>query len=553
MEMHLTSQVDEARGPAPHKWLTLAAACVALFMAILDNLVLNVAIPTINADLEPSTAQLQWIISAYTLVFASLQITAGGLGDRYGRKKFFLAGIAAFSLTSGATIFVESTEALIALRALMGIGGALIMPLSLSLIADAFPAEERGKALGLWSAISVSGLALGPIVGGFIVEHWTWHWIFLINVPIGAAAFALTLLMVRESRDPSGDTTVDIPGTVAVSAAVGLLTWGLIKAGEEGWTSSMVVGSLVASAAAFAIFIAIEQRVARPMVPLGLFRSRMFTGANVTALIVAFLISGLAFTGTMYFQNVHDYSPIESGMTMLPMVAVMMIMSPITGGLVGRVQIRTLILIGLLISGTGALFWLRASVDASYWTVLPAMMLVGLGNSFLFAPMTTGVMNSVPAAQVGVGSAVNGAVRETGFAFGVAVLGAIANQTYHDSFAKSGEVASLREQNGGALAPVVDLVGNSINYAGNWIRSIEQFQALPAPAKDVLDAVSSQAYVDGMHAAFIITGLLTVVAAFGTWVLIGPDLPAPQTAPAHEPERAHEASPSGLATGPVGE
>jgi hypothetical protein len=289
------------------------------------------------------------------------------------------------------------------------------------------------------------------------------------------------------------------------------------------------------------------------MVPLGLFRSRMFTGANVTALIVAFLISGLAFTGTMYFQNVHDYTPIESGMTMLPMVAVMMIMSPITGGLVGRVQIRTLILIGLLISGTGALFWLRASVDASYWTVLPAMMLVGLGNSFLFAPMTTGVMNSVPAAQVGVGSAVNGAVRETGFAFGVAVLGAIANQTYHDSFAKSGEVASLREQNGGALAPVVDLVGNSINYAGNWIRSIEQFQALPAPAKDVLDAVSSQAYVDGMHAAFIITGLLTVVAAFGTWVLIGPDLPAPQTAPAHEPERAHEASPSGLATGPVGE
>jgi EmrB/QacA subfamily drug resistance transporter len=552
MEMHLTSQVDETRGPAPHKWLTLAAACVALFMAILDNLVLNVAIPTINADLEPSTAQLQWIISAYTLVFASLQITAGGLGDRYGRKKFFLAGIAAFSLTSAATALVDSTEALIALRALMGIGGALIMPLSLSLIADAFPAEERGKALGLWSAISVSGLALGPIVGGFIVEHWTWHWIFLINVPIGAAAFALTLLTVRESRDPSGNTTIDIPGTVAVSAAVGLLTWGLIKAGEEGWTSSMVVGSLVASAVAFAIFITIEQRVARPMVPLGLFRSRMFTGANVTALIVSFLISGLAFTGTMYFQNVHDYTPIESGLTMLPMVAVMMIMSPITGSLIGRVQIRTLILIGLLITGSGALFWLRASVDASYWTVLPAMMLVGLGNSFLFAPMTTGVMNSVPAAQVGVGSAVNGAVRETGFAFGVAVLGAIANQTYHDSFAKSDEIATLREQNGGALAPVIDLVGNSINYAGNWIRSIEEFRQLPAPVTDVLDAVSRQAYVDGMHAAFIITGLLTVVAAFGTWLLIGPDQPA--TRPAEtEVEEAALAPRVGMAAGPVGE
>lgn len=552
MEMHGMSAVDDTRGPAPHKWLTLAAACVALFMAILDNLVLNVAIPTINADLEPSTAQLQWIISAYTLVFASLQITAGGLGDRYGRKKFFLAGVAFFSLTSAATALVDSTEALIALRALMGIGGALIMPLSLSLIADAFPAEERGKALGLWSAISVSGLALGPIVGGFIVENWTWHWIFLINVPIGAAAFVLTVLAVRESRDPSGNTTIDIPGTVSVSAAVGLLTWGLIKAGEEGWSSAMVVGSLVAAAIMFAVFIAIEQRVERPMVPLGLFRSRMFTGANITALIVAFLISGLAFTGTMYFQNVHDYSPIESGLTMLPMVAVMMIMSPITGGLIGRVQIRTLILIGLLITGSGALFWLRASVDASYWTVLPAMMLVGLGNSFLFAPMTTGVMNSVPAAQVGVGSAVNGAVRETGFAFGVAVLGAIANQAYNDSFSKSGEIASLRQQDGGALQPVVDLVGNSINYAGNWIRSIEEFQQLPAPVTDTLDAVSSQAYVDGMHAAFIITGLLTVVAAFGTWLLIGPDQPSTRPAEA-EVEEPRLSSQTGMAAGPVGE
>jgi EmrB/QacA subfamily drug resistance transporter len=545
--------MDRERGPAPHKWLTLIAACVALFMSILDNLVLNVAIPTINADLAPSTAQLQWIISAYTLVFASLQITGGGLGDRYGRKKFFLAGIAAFSLTSGAAIFVESTEALIAVRALMGIGGALIMPLSLSLIADAFPAEERGKALGLWSAISVSGLALGPIVGGFIVEHWTWHWIFLINVPIGAAAFALTWMSVRESRDTSGDTTVDIPGTVTVSLAIGLLTWGLIKAGEEGWTSSMVVGSMVASAVAFALFIAIEQRVRRPMVPLGLFRSRMFTGANITALIVAFLISGLAFTGTMYFQNVHDYTPIESGMTMLPMVAVMMIMSPITGSLIGRVQIRTLILIGLLITGSGALFWLRASVDADYWTVLPAMVLVGLGNSFLFAPMTTGVMNSVPAGQVGVGSAVNGAVRETGFAFGVAVLGAIANQTYHDSFTKSDEIGALREQGGGAFAPIADTVGDSISYAGNWVRSIEAFDKLPAPVLTTIDQVSSQAYVDGMHAAFIITGLLTVVAAFGTWLLIGPDQPAPHAAEA--PAEVRELAPQlgGVAPGPVGE
>ncbi len=552
MEMHLNTQVDEARGPAPYKGLTLLAACVALFMAILDNLVLNVAIPTINRDLAPSTSQLQWIISAYTLVFASLQITAGGLGDRYGRKRFFMIGIAFFSLTSGAATFIDSTESLIAIRALMGIGGALIMPLSLSLIADAFPPNERGKALGIWSAISVSGLALGPIVGGFIVENWAWHWIFLINVPIGAAAFVLTLLVVRESRDYSGDTSIDIPGTVAVSLAVGLLTWGLIKAGEVGWESSQVVGSLLASLVMFAIFIAIEQRVRRPMVPLGLFRSRMFTGANITALAVAFLISGLAFTSTMYFQNIHDYSPIKTGLTMLPMVAVMMVLSPFVGSLVGRVEIRNLIAIGLLISGSGALMWLRASTDATYLTVLPAMMLVGAGNSFLFAPMTTGVMNSVPESQVGVGSAVNGAVRETGFAFGVAVLGALANRTYRNSYTGNDQIESLREQGDGALAPVVHVVGDGINFAGNWVRSVDAFAAVPDQAISVIDRASSQAFIDGMHFAFTVTGVMTVIAALGTWLLIGPDTPTAHTVPTEETERESAPAPS-IAASPVGE
>jgi hypothetical protein len=237
---------------------------------------------------------------------------------------------------------------------------------------------------------------------------------------------------------------------------------------------------------------------------------------------------------------------------MLPMVAVMMVMSPITGSLVGRVQIRTLIMIGLLISGSGALLWLRSSVDATYLTVLPAMLMVGLGNAFLFAPMTTGVMNSVPAAQVGLGSAVNGAVRETGFAFGVAVLGAIANQTYHDSFRRSDDVQALREQGGGAMAPVTDTVGDSINFAGNWVRSIDAFEALPAPVLDTIDRVSSQAFVDGMHAAFIITGALTVVAALATWVLIGPDTPTHQPATVAEPERELVQEPR-LAPGPVGE
>lgn len=552
METHLASQVDDTRGPAPYKWLTLFAACIALFMAILDNLVLNVAIPTINTDLAPSTSQLQWIISAYTLVFASLQITAGGLGDRYGRKKFFLIGIAFFSVTSGAAVLIESTETLIALRALMGLGGAFIMPLSLSLIADAFPAEERGKALGIWSAISVSGLALGPIVGGFIVENWSWQWIFLINVPIGAIAFLLTLTRVRESRDISGDTRIDFPGTITVSLAIGALTWGLIRAGEDGWAATSVVISLVAALVMFALFVIIEQRVAKPMVPLGLFRSRMFTGANITALAVAFLISGMAFTGTMYFQNVHDYTPIEAGLTMLPMVAVMMIVSPLVGSLIGKIATRNLILIGLLITGSGALLYLRSSTNASYLDVLPALIAVGAGNAFLFAPMTTGVMNSVPSSQVGVGSAINGAVRETGFAFGVAVLGTLANRTYHDHFVDDPEIEGLRRANDGALAPVLHQVGDGINFAGNWVRTVDELAVLPEPVLTTIDRVSSQGFVEGMHYAFIITGVMTVIAAFGTWFLIGPDAPSAHAAAVPEPDDTVESS-TGLATGSVGE
>jgi hypothetical protein len=230
----------------------------------------------------------------------------------------------------------------------------------------------------------------------------------------------------------------------------------------------------------------------------------------------------------------------------------MMVLSPFVGGLVGRVEIRNLIAIGLLISGSGALMWLRASTEATYLTVLPAMMLVGAGNSFLFAPMTTGVMNSVPESQVGVGSAVNGAVRETGFAFGVAVLGALANRTYHESFHGNEQVESLRQQGGGALDPVVHVVGDGINFAGNWVRSVDAFAAVPDQALSVIDRASSQAFIDGMHFAFTVTGVMTVLAALGTWLLIGPDTPATNAVSAEEPELEPAAATS-IAASPVGE
>src|SRR4051794_5718174 len=290
LSMSFSSRLSARVNDDNVKWFTLGAACFGLFMAILDNLVVNVALPTISRDLDARATQLQWIVSAYTLVFASLQITAGGLGDRFGRKKWFLIGLAIFTSTSVLAALSPNVEVLIASRALQGVGAAFIMPLSLSLISAAFPPEERSKAIGIWAAISVSGIALGPIVGGALVQYASWHWVFLINVPIGIGAFIITSAVVRESTDTSGTVATDVPGTVLITAAVGTLTWGLIQAGDRGWTDTWIVGSLIASVVFFATFLWVEQHTERPMVPLRFFKSRTFTGANIDSFLIAFLI-----------------------------------------------------------------------------------------------------------------------------------------------------------------------------------------------------------------------------------------------------------------------
>ncbi len=503
------------------KWWVLFASCFALFMAILDNLVLNVALPTISEDFSPSLTQLQWIVSAYTLVFASLQITAGGLGDRFGRKRWFLIGVTIFTATSAVAALVQSTEWLIAARAVQGLGAAFIMPLSLSLISAAFPPEERGKALGIWSAVSVSGLAFGPIIGGLIVQNFAWQWIFLINVPIGIIAFLVTSAVVRESRDESGEAATDIPGTILVTGAIASLTWALIEAGERGWGDTLIVSAFVASALLFAAFILVEQRTAKPMVPLEFFKSSTFTAANIDSFAVSFFISGIAFSMTLYWQHVHGFSPIKNGLTMVPMVATMMVFSPISGSLVNRIGTSKLISLGMLIAGASAFLYLRTGVDASFVDVLPAMVVMGFGFSLIFAPMTTAVLNSVSSDKSGVASAVNGAVREMGFAFGVALLGTIMNQTYRDAFAANSSVQQMRSNPDlGPLQPVIDVIGSGINYAGNVIYNPEHFSAVPAQIADAIYLASSEAFVEGMHKSFIITGVAIVAVSVLSFFMI---------------------------------
>lgn len=502
------------------KWYTLVAACFALFMAMLDNLVVNIALPTISRDLDARATQLQWVISAYTLVFASLQITAGGLGDRFGRKRWFMIGLVIFTVVSFVAAFSNSMNMLILLRAFQGLGAALIMPLSLSLISAAFPPEERGRAIGIWSAVSVSSIALGPVIGGAIVEFFNWGWIFLINVPIGIIALLVTQQVVRESRDESGTVATDIPGTILITAGIATLTWALIQAGELGWTDPRILGAFLVAAVILPVFVWVEMHTERPMIPMSFFRSRTFVGANIDSFMIAFLITGVSFFMTLYQQNIHGFSPIRAGLALLPMVIVMMVFSPLSGSMVNKLGPRRLISFGMLVTGIGTALFLLSGIGVPYWKILPAFLVMGFGMSFIWAPMTTAVLNSVSTEKSGIASAVNGSLREIGTAFGVALLGTLANRAYQTSFNSSPEVQALRATGGEALQPVIDLVGSGMNYGGNVISKIPAFADLPSAVVSTLEQASAEAFMIGMDRAFIFSTIGILIAAVISYFLI---------------------------------
>ncbi|MGH2549474.1 MAG: MFS transporter [Thermomicrobiales bacterium] len=508
------------------KWFVLAASCFGLFMALLDNLVVNVALPTMQRDLDASTSQLQWIVSAYTLVFASLQITGGGLGDRFGRKRWFLIGLVIFTGTSFVAAFVNSIEQLIVVRAIQGLGAALIMPLSLSLISAAFPPEERGRAIGIWSAVSVSSLALGPVVGGLIIEYTSWHWIFLINVPIGIIAFLVTQAVVQETRDESGTVATDVPGTILITGAIASLTYALIQAGDRGWGDSLIVAAFGAAFVLGVAFVWVEARTERPMVPLRFFKSRNFTGANIDAFMISFGLTGVSFFLTLYQQNVHGFSPVRTGLASLPIVVSMMVLSPITGGLVNTLGSRKLIAAGMAITGGGFFLMLLSGVEASYWRLLPSFIVMGVGMSGIWAPMTTAVLNSVDPEKSGIASAVNGAIREIGTAFGVALLGTIASRAYVDKYSTDGTISGLKADP--ANAPIVgwiDEIGkNAVSAGASGVSFIpEDLRTQFSGALQTLELRSSIAFMSGMDRAIILSGIGLLVTAVVSYVLIRDD------------------------------
>lgn len=502
------------------KWFTLGAACFGLFMAILDNLVVNIAMPTISRDLDASTTQLQWIVSAYTLVFASLQITAGGLGDRFGRKRWFMIGLVVFTATSIGAASSQSIEMLLVMRALQGLGAAFIMPLSLSLISAAFPPEERGKAVGIWGAISVSGIALGPVVGGILVEYASWHWVFLINVPIGVIALLITQAVVSETRDESGTVATDVPGTVLITGAIASLTYGLIQAGDRGWGDSLILSAFAAAIVLGIAFVTVEAKTERPMVPLKFFKSGSFTGANIDAFMISFALAGIAFFMTLYQQNVHNFSAVRTGLALLPMVLVMMVMSPITGSAINRLGPRRMISFGMIVTGIGVFLFLRSDVHASYLDIVPAFVVMGFGMSFIWAPMTTAVLNSVDSDKSGVASAINGAIREIGTAFGIALLGTMANTRYKDAFNDDGTTRGLRANGDSAVQKALDLVSSGAAQAGHVLEKTPFSNGVPADVVAQIRASSSEAFIKGMDMAMIVGASALIVAAVVSYFIV---------------------------------
>ncbi len=410
---------------------TFAITAIALFMVSLDNLVVTMALPVIRLDLGASLADLEWTVNAYTLTFAALLLFGAALGDRYGRRRIFTIGLAIFTVGSAAAAMAPSSSLLILARATQGLGGALIMPLSLTILSDVISEARRPLALGAWGGISGLAIAIGPVVGGAITQGVSWHWIFWINVPIGIVAIVLSTIRLRESR--GAGRSLDLPGVAL--AAIGLvgIVWGVTHGNGQGWTDPQVVGAIAVGAAFIGAFVAWEARTARPMLPMGLFRQRASVVANGISFLMSFGMFGSIFLLSQFFQVVQGLDPFEAGLRVLPWTAMPIVVAPIAGVASARTGARPILVGGLALMAIG-LAWIAAIISTTvpYASLVPAFIVSGTGMGLFFAPIANVVLSAVPRSDEGKASGVNNTVRELGGVFGVAVLAAIfsANGSY---------------------------------------------------------------------------------------------------------------------------
>src|SRR5213593_2874228 len=500
--------------------------CFALAMAMLDNTVVNVALPTISDKLGAGVSGLQWIVDGYVLAFASLLLTGGILGDRYGRKRIFLSGLAVFTLASLGCGLSQGTGQLIEFRAIQGIGAALLMPGTLSIITVTFPAQERARAIGLWAGVSGLALALGPTVGGLMVEHLGWQSVFFLNVPIGVVAFFTATRTVRESVSEVA-RKLDIPGLILGTAALFSATYGLIEANQLGWGDPLIVASLVLVGVLGAAFLAWELRNPDAMMPLRFFRIPSFSAGNYVAFSVSLGMFATFFFLSLYMQLIRGYSAFGAGVRFLPMTLMIIVTAPNAGRYASKHGSRIPMTYGLILAGTGLLLLSRLSVDTSYALMWPVFVIMGHGMGATMAPMTAAVMNSVGPQRAGLGSAMTNTSREIGGVFGIALLGTILTTKLKSTFAPALATLGLPATQQAAIAV----------SAGHGTLEPAVLRGLSPDQVIAVQRVFAQSFMNGLHLALIFGGCVLLVAAFLANRFI------PSGAPAHEGRPATEAQP----------
>lgn len=415
------SQQTARRGGAA--W-ALVITSVAGFMAALDNLVVTTALPSIREDLGGALHDLEWTVSAYTLTFAVLLMFGAALGDRFGRRRLFIAGLTVFTAASAAAALAPGIDSLIAARAVQGAGAAVMMPLTLTLLTAAVPAAKRGMAYGIWGAVNGLAVASGPLVGGTLTEHISWQWIFWLNVPLGLALLPLARLRLAESRGTGAP--LDLPGTLLASGGLFGIVYGLVRGPVDGWTGTTVLLGLFTGSALLVAFVLYSARARNPMLPMRLFRSRAFSGINAASLLMFLGMFGSIFLLSQYMQGVLGYSPTEAGLRMLPWTGMPMLVAPIAGILADRIGGRPVVATGLFLQALGLAYMsVVATADASYGAQLPALIISGIGMALFFAPASHLVMSSVRTQEQGIASGANNALREVGGALGIAVMASI--------------------------------------------------------------------------------------------------------------------------------
>ncbi|HEX2381003.1 MAG TPA: DHA2 family efflux MFS transporter permease subunit [Acidimicrobiales bacterium] len=491
------------------RWFTLLVLCVSLIVIVLDNTILNVALPTLahpveNGGLGATGSQLQWIVDAYTIVFAGLLLTAGSLGDRFGRYKALTFGLSVFGIGSLLSAFATDADVLIATRALMGVGGAFIMPATLSVLTNVFTeARERGRAIGIWAGVSALGIGIGPISGGVLLAHFWWGSVFLVNVPIVILGLVFGYLLIPESRDPSAPRLDPIGALLSI---VGLTTflWAVIEAPSHGWAAPDVLAGFAIGTALLVTFLLWELHTPSPMLNMHFFQNPRFSAASGAITVAFFSLFGTLFLMTQYLQSVLGYSTIKAGAVLLPQAVTIMVAAPLSSVWVQRFGNKRVVAGGLLVVTAGFLAFLTLQPDSSTLHVILVTCALGLGMGNVMAPATDSIMGSLPRAKAGVGSAVNDTTRQVGGAFGVAVLGSILSSQYATHF--TSRVPD------GVPADAVDAAKDSVGAALGVANTLpSQLQHL---APGLIDAAKSS-FVDGFHLAALIAAVLVFGAALG--------------------------------------